>query len=142
MKYGKLTRRPLWDPVAVWNTINCKITQNENTANVKEPHVRFTKNSYLNQMRLHLFGEKMALNIQHNILKIEHWNETSAVLVGLSETLDGVLFVEIVQELTEFTVRHQSVLLPAEVQLDERWVHVKRYPLVEFGFGYHLSELR
>ena len=91
-------------------------------------------------MHLHLFSQQMTLNTDHDVLKIIHRNKTGTVFVGSSKTFDSVLLVKVVQELAELAVTDESLFVFSEVQLYERWVHVKRYPFVELRLTHHLTE--
>ena len=92
-------------------------------------------------MRLDLLCEQVTLNTDHNILKIQNRYKTRTVFIAPPKTFNGVLFVEVVEELAEFVVRHQTLLGFAEIQLDERRIHVEGDASVQFGFLHHLHEL-
>lgn len=93
-------------------------------------------------MCLDLLGKQVALDIDHDILKIQNRNKTRTVFIGSPKTFNSVLLMEIVQELAEFVIGYQSLLALAKVELHERRVHVKGNAIVQIGFFDHLHKLR
>lgn len=76
----------------------------------------------------------------HYILEIRYRNEPCPVFVESTESLDGVLLVEVVEELAEFRVVYASFFYLPEVQLRKTAFHVKGDSLVQFSFFHHLGE--
>lgn len=82
----------------------------------------------------------MALDTDHDILKIVHGNEPGTPLVRFPEPFDRILLVEIVQELAELAIGYHALSVLPEVQFYERRFYVERNPLVQFSLGHHLNE--
>lgn len=91
-------------------------------------------------MRLDLCGEQVALDAGHDVLEVKDGYEAGAVLVIAPEGLNGILLMEVVQELTELRVADDALLRFAEVQFDEGRVHVERNALVELRLTHYLHK--
>ena len=66
-------------------------------------------------MGLYLLSEQMAFDVGHYVLKVQNGYEAASFLIRSSEALDGVLLVEVVQELAELAVGNGAFLVATEV---------------------------
>lgn len=83
----------------------------------------------------------MFLHRQHNVPKVPSADEACSIFVALLEGLHSILFVEVVEELAELRIRYQSLLVLAEVQTDERALHVKWEFLMQGRFAHDFRKL-
>ena len=93
------------------------------------------------QVLLHLLGQQVTLDGDHDVVKVLGSDVALAGVVASAEGDIGVLVVEVVQELTEFGVCDFPIALLAKVQPDEVAVEGEGKALVQRGLLYYAAEL-
>ena len=94
-----------------------------------------------NQVLLHLVGQQVTLDGDHDVVKVLGGDVTVARVVARAESDVGVLVVEVVQELAELCVRDLPIPLLAKVQPDEVAVERKGKALVQGCLLYYAAKL-
>ena len=86
-----------------------------------------------NQVLLHLVGQQVTLDGDHDVVKVLGGDVTVARVVARAESDVGVLVVEVVQELAELRVRDFAIALLAKVKSDEVAVEGEGKALMQRG---------
>ena len=93
------------------------------------------------QVLLHLLGEQVTLDGDHDVVKVLGGDVALAGVVARAERDISVLVVEVVQELAELCVGDLPIPLLAKVQPDEVAVERKGKALVQRRLLYYATKL-
>ena len=93
------------------------------------------------QVLLHLLGEQVTLDGDHDVVKVLGGDVALAGVVARAERDIGILVVEVVEELAELCVRDLPIPLLAKVQPDEVAVERKWNALVQRCLLYYAAKL-
>ena len=93
------------------------------------------------QVLLHLLGEQVTLDGDHDVVKVLGGDVALAGVVARAERDIGILVVEVVEELAELCVRDLPIPLLAKVQPDEVAVERKGKALVQGCLLYYAAKL-